>query len=174
MFRQIPAGRRVVAAPRASADPVLHRLRACVLGHASWGMRLGARVLGHASWGMRLGACGAAFATRCPGRPAAPLMPFERLNLRARTGVPRPNSRPWRIDAVLTRGPGRLSSSISSRTALAAGGLSNAVAARTAYRASWVACGAGCAARSTCSTTAAAAPTPLRQRTGTECECRHT
>ena len=47
----------------------------------------------------------------------------------------RPNSRPWGINAILARTARRLSSSIASRTALAAGWLSNAVAARTASRA---------------------------------------
>jgi hypothetical protein len=51
--------------------------------------------------------------------------------------APRPNSRPWGIDAILARAAGGLSSAIATRTALtgAAGGLRSAGATRTASRA---------------------------------------
>jgi hypothetical protein len=118
----------------------------------------------------RLWACGHAFANRRP-EAARSLMTFSRCNLRARTSASRSNSRPWGIDAILARATGRLSSSISTRTASATGGLCNAVAARTAPRAASVASGASGAACSTCPRAAAArsatTTAALRQRSGT-------
>ena len=76
---------------------------------------------------------------RCSGNACLPIdVPQDGVGWRlqffltVRTSAPRPNSRPWGINAILARAAGRLSSSIATRTALAAGGLSSAVAARAA------------------------------------------
>jgi len=71
-------------------------------------------------------------------------------SVHAGTGAPRPNTRPWGIDAILARAAGGLGSGIAARTALAPGGLSSISAA---------ACGSGgatCSDASACSTARAA------------------
>ena len=96
----------------------------------------------------------------------------------AGTGAPRPNSRPWGINAILARAAGRLGRRIATRTALATGRLSSVGAAGAAYSAvsastASTACStAGTAACTAASTTSTTAPA-LGQRTRTKGECRH-
>jgi hypothetical protein len=108
-----------------------------------------------------------------PGRTARSARPAY-----AGTGAPRPNSRPWGINAILARAAGRLGRRIATRTALATGRLSSVGAAGAAYSAvsastASTACStAGTAACTAASSTSSTAPA-LGQRTGTKGECRH-